>query len=98
MCNNEMNLPLFILVKSPYFIGRDNLSFLSFNFILFLLQVFLQCFNGSDLIFLYSIFLFGFFLLFFNGFLDISLSYWISSFIEKFLMSHVDDPSPYNCV
>jgi hypothetical protein len=55
MCNNEMNLPLFILVKSPYFTGRVDLSFLSFNFILFLLlllQVFLQCFNGADLIFL----------------------------------------------
>jgi hypothetical protein len=59
MCNNEMNLPLFILVKSPYFTGRADLSFLSFNFILFillLLQVFLQCFNGADLIFLSSIF------------------------------------------
>jgi hypothetical protein len=59
MCNNEMNFPLFILVKSPYFTGRVDLSFFSFNFILFLLlllQVFLQCFNGANLIFLSFIF------------------------------------------
>jgi hypothetical protein len=59
MCNNEMTLPLFILVKSPYFTGRFDLSFLSFNFILFLLlllQVFLQCLNGAKLIFLSPIF------------------------------------------
>jgi len=59
-----MNLTLFILVNSPYFTGKDELSFLSFNIILFLLlllQVFLECFNGDDLIFLSSIF-FVFFL------------------------------------
>jgi hypothetical protein len=27
MCNNEMNLPLFIIVKSPYFTGRVDLSY-----------------------------------------------------------------------
>jgi hypothetical protein len=52
MCNNEMNLPLFTLVKSPYFTGRVNLSFfLFFNFILFLLFP-LQMFQWADLVFL----------------------------------------------
>jgi hypothetical protein len=57
MCNNDMNLPLFILVKSPYFAGRDDLSFFCLLTLFYFFCFFYKCFfNGSDLIFLSSIF------------------------------------------
>jgi hypothetical protein len=57
MCNNEINLPLFILIKLPYLTGRDDLSFLSSNFILFILYP-LQMFQWDDLVFFSFIYLY----------------------------------------
>jgi hypothetical protein len=46
MCNNEMNLPLFMLVKSPYFTGRVDLSFFCLLTLFYFFCGFYKCSNG----------------------------------------------------
>jgi hypothetical protein len=45
MYNNEMNLPLFILIKYPYFTSRVDLSFFPLTLFYFFCSLY-KCSNG----------------------------------------------------